>query len=86
MKAVFPVRGGIAGGTLLKIYGRNFGTGPVVQMGGNNCPVVSGTATTTYIECTIPVGTLGLVDVNVTSGAASYLFEKGYRYITGFEV
>jgi IPT/TIG domain len=79
---VFPNRGGLAGGTLLKLYGANFGTNPTVTVGTNACPKVVGKFTNTYIECTLPGGR-GTVDVVVTSGSASYTFERGYRYIVG---
>ena len=79
---VFPNRGGLAGGTPLKIFGSNFGSNPTVSMGTNICNIIGGTATPTYIECTIPGGS-GTVDVVVTSGSTSYTFERGYRYIAG---
>jgi hypothetical protein len=79
---VFPSRGGLAGGTLLKIYGANFGTNPTVTIGTSACPIVVGSCTPTYIECTLPGGS-GTVNVVVTSGSASYTFERGYRYIVG---
>jgi IPT/TIG domain len=80
--SVFPTRGGLAGGTLLKIYGVNFGSNPAVTIGSSSCPIVAGSSTPTYIECTIPGGR-GAFDVVVTSGSASYTFERGYRYIVG---
>jgi IPT/TIG domain len=79
---VFPNRGGLAGGTVLKIYGANFGTNPTVTVGTNACPKVVGKFTSTYIECTLPGGS-GSVDVIVSSGSGSYTFERGYRYIVG---
>jgi IPT/TIG domain len=81
---VFPSRGGLAGGTPLRLYGANFGTSPTVAVGARNCPIVVGTLTNTYLECTLPGGT-GMVDVAVTvSGSTVYTFERGYRYIQGF--
>jgi hypothetical protein len=86
---VFPSRGGLAGGTLLRLYGANFGTSssPTVTVGSSNCPIVAVTWTNTYLECTLPGGsnTGGALDVVVTSSASSsYVFERGYRYIAGF--
>lgn len=80
--SVFPNRGGLAGGTLLKIYGVNFGSNPTVFVGSGACPIVVATFTPTYIECTLPGGS-GTVDVAVSSGSASYTFARGYRYIVG---
>jgi IPT/TIG domain len=82
VNSVFPSRGSQAGGTLLRIYGRNFGATPNVKVGTSNCPI-DGTPSATYIQCTLPGGT-GLQDVIVSSGSNSYIFQKGYRYITGF--
>jgi IPT/TIG domain len=81
VNSVFPSRGSQAGGTRLRIYGKNFGISPTVTIGTTNCPIVGATSAT-YIECTLPGGT-GLQNIKVTSGAASYTFQKGYRYITG---
>jgi large repetitive protein len=81
---VFPTRGGLAGGTRLRLYGANFGTSPTVKVGSSNCPIVVGTLTNNYLECTLPGGT-GTVDVAVTvAGSTVYTFERGYRYIQGF--
>jgi IPT/TIG domain len=83
VKSVFPYRGGQAGGSLLRIYGVNFGTTPTVKIGTVNCPI-QGTPSETFIQCTLPGGTPGLKDVVVSSGSNSYTFRRGYRYITGF--
>lgn len=81
-KSVFPRRGGRAGGTPLTIYGVNLNKNgnPTVRVGGSSCPVTFVSAT--KLRCTIPGGT-GTVDVVVTSGAESYTFQKGYRFILG---
>ena len=81
VNSVFPSRGSQVGGTRLRIYGRNFGASPAVTIGLSNCPIV-GVPSASYIECTLPGGT-GLQSVKVASGAASYTFQKGYRYIVG---
>jgi hypothetical protein len=83
VSSIFPWRGGVAGGTLLRIYGYNFGTTPTIKVGTTNCPVIVGTMSATYLECTLPGGPAGLVDVIVTSNTGTYTFQKGYRYITG---
>jgi IPT/TIG domain len=79
--SIFPSRGSRAGGTTLKIYGVNFGTNPMVTMGGKSCPVAA-TIDASNIKCTIPGGN-GLVDVIVSTVNESYTFSNGYRYIDG---
>lgn len=80
VKAVFPRRGGQAGGNTQSIYGVNFGSQPSVEVGGKRCPVVSASAL--KITCTLPGGS-GTVDVLVSSSAGSYTFKEGYRYVKG---
>ena len=82
VKSAFPRRGGRAGGTTLTIYGVNLNKNgnPTVVVGGFSCPVTFTSAT--KVQCTIPGGT-GTVDIVVTSGAESYTFKKGYRFILG---
>lgn len=84
VKAVFPRRGGQAGGTKLTLYGINLGsnTSTTVTIGMKSCPIILATATT--IECIVPGGAVGTVDVTVNGIAGSYTFHRGYRYITGF--
>lgn len=82
VNAVFPTRGGQAGGNILKIYGVNFDKGiPTVTVGGKSCPITA-TVTPTLIQCTLPGG-LGRVDVIVSTATETSAFTKGYRYITG---
>jgi IPT/TIG domain len=70
---VFPSRGGLEGGTRLRLYGANFGTSPIVTVGATNCPIVVGTLTNTYLECALPGGA-GTVDVVVTvAGSIVYI-------------
>ena len=85
ISSVFPYRGGLAGGTFLRIFGINFGLlPPTVTVGGLDCPVDSNTITSTEIRCTLPGQSPGLVDVVVASSTTgTYTFQKGYRYITG---
>jgi IPT/TIG domain/Glucose / Sorbosone dehydrogenase len=82
IKAVFPRRGVLAGGSKLTIFGVNFRGTPMVTVGGGACTnavVISATKMT----CLLPMGTLGKKDVVVTIGAASDTYAGGYRYITG---
>lgn len=81
VKGVFPSRGGLFGGSVLDVAGVNFSSSATVTVGGASCPVLSTTSTT--IECTLPPGSEGLVDVVVTQGTTKSTFARGYRYITG---
>jgi hypothetical protein len=89
--SIFPTRGSVLGGTILKIYGVNFGpNGTSVTVGSKDCPIIATTtnADSSCIECILPGGVSDtLVDVVVTSkasnGSQSYTFAKGYRYIDG---
>jgi len=84
-KSCHPRRGGQAGGNKLTIYGVNLRKNgePTVNVGPYSCPVTS--STSSKITCTLPGG-IGTADVVVTSGADSYTFKRGYRYITGLPV
>jgi Glucose / Sorbosone dehydrogenase/IPT/TIG domain len=83
---VFPRRGGLAGGTTIKIYGTNFVPSKmVVYIGTSLCmnPIV--TDQNTVIRCTIPPSiTLGRKDVMVENGAGVRVtYSLAYRYIRG---
>jgi IPT/TIG domain len=80
VKAVFPRRGSLAGGTKFSVYGVNFAAGSTVS--GNACTSVN-VVSSKKIECRLPSGTLGLKDIVVAAGGSSDTFAKGYRYITG---
>lgn len=80
--SLFPRRGPVTGGTRLMVFGNNFVAGVTVTMGGKPCTSVV-VVSSKKIECTIPFGTVGPVDVTVSSGASASTFTKGYRYIRG---
>ena len=84
VKAVFPRRGGQAGGTKLTLYGINLGsnTSTTVTVGRQSCPIIFTTPTT--LECIVPGGSIGTVDITVNGIAGTYTFQRGYRYIAGF--
>ena len=86
VKSVFPRRGSHAGGSLLRVYGENFDMyeAPTVLVGGSNCTVQA--FISTKIECTLPGGPAGTVDIVVASANATDTFSAGYRYITGMPV
>jgi len=84
VNSVFPRRGPRAGGSTLTLYGKNLkqsGKTTTVRVGGSGCAIKSSSAT--QIKCTLPGGS-GTVDVTVTVGTESYVFKKGYRFVTGF--
>lgn len=83
VKAVFPRRGGKAGGTKLSVYGVNLnsGSGLTISVGSSSCPIL--TTSATRVDCTLPGGN-GTVNVIVSSSAGNYTFQNGYRFITGF--
>lgn len=81
VNAVYPRRGGNAGGYLLSVYGVNFSANAAVIIGGNSCSIQ--TITSSMITCTAPGGQ-GVVDIVVTGTAGTYTFKRGFRYITGF--
>lgn len=78
--SVYPRRGGEGGGNTLQLHGVNFDSFTTVAVNRRNCPITS--FTTTKIECTLPGG-VGTVDIVASSGAQTYNFERGYRYVTG---
>jgi hypothetical protein len=80
VKTAFPRRGRSGGGTILNIYGINFAPGATVLVGGKSCPVIS--LKSNQIDCTLPGG-VGTVDIVVSLGATTSVFQKGYRYISG---
>jgi IPT/TIG domain len=82
--SVFPTRGSNTGGSILYIYGSNLdnGTGLTVIVGGKKCELLA--VASTHVECKLPGGANGNVDVVVTSSAGTYTFKKGFRYISGF--
>jgi IPT/TIG domain/Galactose oxidase, central domain len=83
IKSVWPRRGGLAGGTTLNIFGVMFSGTPTVTVGGNLCTKAV-LISSTRITCTLPMGTLGLANIIVTSGGETDTFAKGYRYIKGY--
>ena len=78
----FEFGGGLAGGTLLRVYGLNFDASATVTVGGINCPIV-GPVTSSFLQCTLPGRPGGSYDIVVTAIAGTYTFQKGYRYIVG---
>jgi IPT/TIG domain len=84
IKAIFPVRGALAGGSKLNIYGELFTGTLTVTVGGRSCTNVANPSAK-RITCTLPLGVLGKADVVVSNGGQSDTFTQAYRYITGHE-
>ena len=84
--SIFPRRGGLAGGSTITIYGKNF-DGPSVQVliGTSVCsnPIIS--SGSTIVRCTLPPSTtIGLRDVVVENGTgARTTLSLAYKYIRG---
>jgi IPT/TIG domain len=79
----FPRRGPSAGGNTLTIYGVNLkGITTTVTVGGRPCPTRSISAT--RIDCVLPGGPVGPVDIVVVKDGSESVFQDGYRYISGF--
>jgi glucose/arabinose dehydrogenase len=79
--SAFPPRGPVGGGSRMIVTGFNF-NGPLqVQVGTNNCAVVS--STVTKIICTIPAGTANQVaSVTVTANGQPYTLPRAYTYMS----
>jgi len=81
--SVFPVRGVVAGGNTLSIWGYNFNGAITVQVAGTPCtdPIVS--ANGRRVECKVPSGSASLMaPVTVTSdNGQSYTLPRAYRYL-----
>ena len=78
VKAIYPRRGPSEGGTVLSVYGENFGGQPSVLVGSKPCPVVS--SFPSMLECVLPPGS-GAVDVAVSVGPDASILQDSYRYI-----
>ena len=84
INSISPAFGFAGGGGTLAIIGTNFQTGPIVNIGGINCPVLPG-GMATQITCTIPAGSPGLADVILTNpDTQSTTLTAGYTYQASF--
>lgn len=80
--SVFPFRGPSTGGNVLTIYGFNFKAPVSVTAGSLSCTNVK-VVSTRQVDCTLPGGTPGLINVIITQSTTRSEFSQGYRYITG---
>jgi IPT/TIG domain/Glucose / Sorbosone dehydrogenase len=84
--SIFPRRGGLAGGTTIRIYGANFnGTSTQVTVGGASCANVVVSNSNTVLKCKLPPSaSVGRKDVVVDNGSGiRTTLTFGYQYITG---
>ena len=76
---MIPVHGRPMGGEIGAVTGSTFAPDAVVKIGANLAPDV--VSTPTLIHFTIPPGTVGTVDVTVTSpDGTEWILENGYTY------
>lgn len=83
--AVFPHRGRSSGGNILSIYGINFDASTIPSIGRLQCLNVK-LVSAKIIECKLPGGLPGPVDVVLQKGSEKSTFLKGYKYITGLPI
>lgn len=78
---VEPNRGATSGGTVITILGSGttFAEGDVVRIGPTPCDDVV-VVSETRIECSVPAGTPGAVDVTVESGDDELTIEEAFEY------
>ena len=84
---ITPIWGPTAGGTLLTIYGSDFGLDPTVMVGAASCPVISVGPLHDTIECTLPEGEGINLQVMVNAGgqwAVAGVFDYDAPTITDF--
>jgi len=79
---ITPVNGPATGGTLVNITGTNLTGATSVTFGTGN-PATITANTGTAINVTAPAGTLGLVDVTVTTPGGSVTKNNAYTYVPG---
>lgn len=77
--SLIPDSGPYTGGTVVTITGTNFTGTPTVYFGANAGTDVQLVNSTT-IMVTTPAGSIGLVDVAVTTLSGAYTFTDGFRY------
>jgi sugar lactone lactonase YvrE len=79
--AVYPHAGPVAGGNQVRILGTGFLPG-VTQVSFGSTPATAVTfIASTELLVTAPVGTAGVVDIKVTTSAASDVLAAGYTYL-----
>jgi RHS repeat-associated protein len=79
--AVYPHAGPIAGGNQVRILGTGFLPGVTQVLFGSTSATAVTFATPTEVLCTAPAGSAGVVDVKVTTPAASDVLTASYTYL-----
>ncbi len=81
ISAVVPTAGAIAGGTDLTVYGSFFASDTTVTINGIDCPVVSGSVTSSTLRCTTPANAAGTYSVSVVNpGTTAATLAGAYTY------
>ncbi|MCR6641572.1 MAG: IPT/TIG domain-containing protein [Sporocytophaga sp.] len=84
VSAVSPSTGSLAGGYLMSLSGTGFIAGTTVQVGSNNCPIVSIAANGKSLSCTVPAGSVSTVNVTVSApGSSTVNVTNGFSYSNG---
>jgi IPT/TIG domain len=85
VNAVFPRRGHKLGGYPITIYGNNFDATVTVLFGNENCLRISALSPIRF-QCLVPPVSGGgslTVDIQVRGSSGSYIFSRGFRYVSG---
>ncbi len=79
LDGISPVRGATSGGTPLSLFGSGFTSAATVSVGGRLC-IDTRPVGDERIDCILPEGTVGVVDVRVTDSAGSRVLTGGFTY------
>ncbi len=80
LDSVSPNIGGVGGGTLLTLTGRNFAALATVTVGGLPCVSVTVDPFGMSLTCVTPPGTLGLKDVTISTVTGSDTLPGSFTY------
>jgi hypothetical protein len=69
-------------GDVLKLTGNKLGASDIskIEVGGNDCPIIPATQTSTYCECTLQAHSAGEVDITIITSSKTYGFAKVFEY------
>ena len=79
--ALYPARGPLAGGNVIRIFGTGFIPGATTVTFGGTPATNVGFVTSTELLVTVPAGTVGTVDVTVTAAGATSTLPAAYTYL-----
>ncbi|MDR2085845.1 MAG: IPT/TIG domain-containing protein, partial [Dysgonamonadaceae bacterium] len=77
---ISPIIG--SAGDVLELTGNKLGASDIskIEVGGNDCPIIPATQTSTYCECTLQDHPAGEVDITITTSSKTYRFAKVFEY------